>query len=97
NINPDTSVPSMFEPTHGSAPDIAGTGAANPLATLLSYAMCLRYSFDMDEDADMIEQAVKNVLDGGMRTADIMQPGKAKVSTEVMGETLIGELDKLAA
>jgi 3-isopropylmalate dehydrogenase len=87
----------MFEPVHGSAPDIAGTGAANPLATLLSYAMCLRYSFDMDEDADMIEQAVKNVLDGGMRTADIMQPGKAKVSTEVMGETLIGELDKLAA
>ena len=59
--------------------------------------MCLRYSFDMGEDADMIEQAVKNVLDGGMRTADIMQPGKAKVSTEVMGETLIGELDKLAA
>ncbi|MGY9003938.1 MAG: isocitrate/isopropylmalate family dehydrogenase, partial [Rhodospirillales bacterium] len=87
----------MFEPVHGSAPDITGTGAANPLATLLSYAMCLRYSFDMDDDATLVEQAVKNLLDSGLRTADIMQPGKTKVSTEAMGEALVNELDKLAA
>ena len=59
--------------------------------------MSLRYSFDLGEDADLIEQAVENVLAGGLRTADIMQPGKAKVSTTVMGESLLRELDKLAA
>jgi 3-isopropylmalate dehydrogenase len=87
----------MYEPVHGSAPDIAGQGAANPIATLLSFAMALRYSFDLPDDADLIETAVKNVLAGGMRTGDIMQPGKARVSTTVMGESLIRELDKLAA
>jgi 3-isopropylmalate dehydrogenase len=87
----------LYEPVHGSAPDIAGQGLANPIATLLSFAMTLRYSFDMGEDADLIETGVKNLLDGGMRTADIMQQGKAKVSTTVMGESLIRELDKLAA
>ena len=87
----------LYEPVHGTAPDIAGKGLANPLATLLSFAMCLRYSFAMDEDADLIETAARKVLDGGLRTADIMQPGKAKVSTSVMGEAIIGEMDKLAA
>ena len=87
----------LYEPVHGTAPDIAGKGLANPLATLLSFAMCLRYSFDMGEDADLIETAARNVLDGGLRTADIMQPGKAKVSTTVMGEAITRELDKLAA
>ncbi len=87
----------LYEPVHGTAPDIAGKGLANPLATLLSFAMCLRYSFDMGEDADLIETAARKVLDGGLRTADIMQPGKAKVSTAVMGEAITGELDKLAA
>ena len=87
----------MYEPVHGSAPDIAGEGAANPIATLLSFAMSLRYSFDLPEEAELIEKAVENVLAGGMRTGDIMQPGKAKVSTTVMGESLIRELDKLAA
>ena len=86
----------LYEPVHGTAPDIAGKGLANPLATLLSFAMCLRYSFDMGEDADLIETAARNVLDGGLRTADIMQPGKARVSTSVMGEAITGELDKLA-
>ncbi len=85
----------LYEPVHGSAPDIAGKDLANPLATILSFAMMLRYSFDMDEDAGMIEQAVKNVLAGGLRTADIMQPGKARVSTTVMGESITRELDKL--
>ena len=86
----------LYEPVHGTAPDIAGKGSANPLATLLSFAMCLRYSFDMGEDADLIETAARKVLDGGLRTADIMQPGKAKVSTSVMGEAIIREMDKLA-
>ncbi|MSO64769.1 MAG: 3-isopropylmalate dehydrogenase [Alphaproteobacteria bacterium] len=87
----------LYEPVHGSAPDIAGKGLANPIAAVLSLAMMLRYSFDMGEDADLIERAVSNVLDGGLRTADIMQPGKAKVSTGVMGDALLKELDKLAA
>ncbi|WP_339778157.1 3-isopropylmalate dehydrogenase [uncultured Thalassospira sp.] len=85
----------LYEPVHGSAPDIAGQDLANPLATLLSFAMMLRYSFDMGDDATMIETAVQNVLKGGLRTADIMQPGMAKVSTTVMGEAVINELNKL--
>ena len=87
----------LYEPVHGSAPDIAGKGIANPLAVLLSFAMCLRYSFDLADEADLLEGAVKAVLDGGLRTADIMQPGKARVSTRVMGESIARELDKLAA
>jgi 3-isopropylmalate dehydrogenase len=85
----------LYEPVHGSAPDIAGQDIANPLATILSFAMMLRYSFDMGDDATLIEDAVQNVLKGGLRTADIMQDGMAKVSTTVMGESLISELDKL--
>ena len=61
----------------------------------MSFAMCLRYSFDMEAEAEMIETAVKNVLKGGLRTSDIMQPGKAKVSTTVMGEAVVRELDKM--
>ncbi len=87
----------LYEPIHGSAPDIAGQGLANPLAQILSFAMLLRYSFDMNEDADMIEHAVTRVLASGLRTADIMAPGCARVSTHVMGEALIRELDKQAA
>ncbi|MBI4967239.1 MAG: 3-isopropylmalate dehydrogenase [Rhodospirillales bacterium] len=85
----------LYEPVHGSAPDIAGKDLANPLATILSFSMMLRYSFDLGAAADLVDQAAKNVLAGGFRTADIMQPGKAKVSTSVMGELLIRELDKL--
>ena len=87
----------LYEPIHGSAPDIAGRGIANPLAQILSFAMLLRYSFGMEEDARLIERACTKVLAGGFRTADIMQPGMAKVSTQVMGEQLLRELDKLAA
>ena len=86
---------SLYEPVHGSAPDITGQGLANPLACVLSYAMMLRYSFDLSGEADLVEKAVSNVLAGGMRTADIMQPGKAKVSTKVMGESIVRELEKL--
>ncbi len=86
----------LYEPVHGSAPDIAGKNLANPLATLLSFAMMLRYSFDMGEDANLLEDAIQRVLAGGLRTADIMQPGKARVSTSVMGEAIVTELDKQA-
>jgi 3-isopropylmalate dehydrogenase len=87
----------LYEPVHGSAPDIAGKDIANPLASILSFAMLLRYSFEMAEDADLIEGAVKRVLAGGLRTADIMQPGKGRVSTSVMGDSIIRELDKHGA
>ena len=87
----------LYEPVHGSAPDIAGRDIANPLATLLSFAMMLRYSFEDGKSADLIETAVQNVLNGGVRTADIMQPGKVKVSTTVMGDSILRELDKLSA
>ena len=85
----------MYEPVHGSAPDIAGKGLANPIATILSFAMALRYSYDLGEEADRVEKAVENVLAGGLRTADIMQEGKAKVSTATMGDAIVRELDKL--
>jgi 3-isopropylmalate dehydrogenase len=87
----------LYEPIHGSAPDIAGKGIANPLAQLLSFAMLLRFSFGMDEDAALIEKACVNVLGTGLRTADIMGPGMARVSTNVMGESIVRELDKIAA
>ncbi len=87
--------PAMYEPVHGSAPDIAGKNVANPIATILSFAMALRYSFDLGDIADLIERAVNMVLDGGLRTADIMQPGKAKVSTSVMGNSILQALDKI--
>jgi len=87
----------LYEPIHGSAPDIAGKGLANPMAQMLSFAMLLRYSFDMNEDADLIEQACTNVLASGLRTPDVMAAGCAKVSTSVMGEAVLRELDKLAS
>ena len=79
----------LYEPSHGSAPDIAGKGIANPLATVLSAAMMLRYSFDLDKEADEIENAVKEVLKAGYRTGDIMQEGKTLVGTVEMGDILV--------
>ncbi len=87
----------LYEPIHGSAPDIAGKGIANPMGQMLSFAMLLRYSFDMEEDATLLERACTNVLGSGLRTADVMGPGTAKVGTSVMGEAIVRELDKLAA
>ncbi|HQT66994.1 MAG: 3-isopropylmalate dehydrogenase [Rhodospirillales bacterium 20-60-12] len=86
----------LYEPIHGSAPDIAGKGLANPLAQILSLSMLLRYSFDMQEDADLIEAAIEAVLAGGLRTPDIMQPGRAKIGTATMGDSVMRELEKLA-
>jgi 3-isopropylmalate dehydrogenase len=87
----------LYEPIHGSAPDIAGKAVANPLAQILSFSMLLRYSFGLEEDAVLIERACTNVLQSGLRTGDIMGPGTAKVGTVVMGEAILRELDKLAA
>jgi 3-isopropylmalate dehydrogenase len=82
----------MYEPCHGSAPDIAGQGIANPLATILSAAMMLRYSLNEVAAADAIEEAVSKVLDQGLRTADIFSEGMKKVSTEEMGEAVVAAL-----
>ncbi|GIL39187.1 3-isopropylmalate dehydrogenase [Roseiterribacter gracilis] len=87
----------LYEPVHGSAPDIAGKDLANPIATILSLSMMLRWSFDMHTEADLIEQAVEGVLASGTRTGDIMAPGMARVSTTVMGDSILHELDKLSA
>ena len=80
----------LYEPSGGSAPDIAGKGIANPIATILSAAMMLRFSFDLDQEADAIEAAVAQVLKEGYRTIDIMSEGKTQVGTEEMG-SLIAE------
>jgi 3-isopropylmalate dehydrogenase len=87
----------LYEPIHGSAPDIAGRGVANPLAQMLSLAMLLRHSLGLEAEAVLIEQAVVRVLANGLRTADIMQPGSARVGTSVMGEAVLRELDKAPA
>jgi 3-isopropylmalate dehydrogenase len=86
----------LYEPVHGSAPDIAGKGVANPLACILSFAMMLRYSFDLAEEADLVEKAVAAALGAGARTADILQPGTARISTREMGDTILRELEKAA-
>ena len=86
----------MYEPVHGSAPDIAGQNKANPLAMILSFAMMLKYSFDMAEDSILIETAVQNVLSKGFRTLDIKQDNNNVVSTKQMGSAIIEELNILS-
>jgi 3-isopropylmalate dehydrogenase len=83
----------IYEPCHGSAPDIAGQGLANPLATILSVAMMLRYSLNCPQGADAIEAAVGAVLDTGLRTADIAAPGEASISTREMGAAVLAALE----
>ena len=78
----------LYEPSGGSAPDIAGKGIANPIATILSAAMMLRYSFDLDQEADAIEAAVEKVLEEGYRTIDIMSEGMTQIGTKEMGERI---------
>ncbi len=85
----------LYEPIHGSAPDIAGQGLANPIACILSFAMALRYSFGRIEDAKLLESAVDRVLAEGCRTADIMQPGMNKLGTAAMTDAILKALDKL--
>lgn len=82
----------LYEPIHGSAPDIAGKNIANPLATILSAAMMLRYSFNLAEPADRIETAVKKVLAQGIRTGDIAEAGMRTVGTKAMGDAVLAAL-----
>jgi len=86
--------PGLYEPVHGSAPDIAGQGKANPLATILSFAMALRYSLGMNDEAEKIETAVQEVLTNGIRTPDIMAVGCTEVSTSGMGDALISLMNE---
>jgi 3-isopropylmalate dehydrogenase len=88
---------SLYEPVHGSAPDIAGTGAANPIAMIASFGMALRYSFDMGALADKVDQAIAAVLAKGLRTADIKSESGEAVSTTQMGEAILAELQALHA
>jgi len=82
----------MYEPIHGAAPDIAGKGIANPIATILSFAMALKYSLDLDKEAEGVEKAVQSVLDDGFRTKDILTKGMKEVSTTEMGDAIISKL-----
>jgi len=83
---------SLYEPVHGSAPDIAGKGIANPIATILSFAMALKYSLDLDKESNNLEKAVQSVLDEGLRTKDILSKGTKEVSTSEMGDAIISKL-----
>ena len=87
----------LYEPVHGSAPDIAGTGMANPIAMIASFGMALRYSFNMGKQADLIDAAIAAALAKGLRTADIKSAGMKVVNTTEMGDAILSELEKLAA
>ena len=83
---------SLYEPVHGSASDIAGKGIANPIATILSFSMALRYSLDLEKEANDLDLAVQRALDDGIRTKDIFSKGKKEVSTSQMGDAIISKL-----
>jgi 3-isopropylmalate dehydrogenase len=87
----------LYEPVHGSAPDIAGKGIANPIAMIASFGMALRYSFNLGKQADWIDQAISATLAKGLRTADIKSEGSKVVSTSEMGSAILAELEQLAA
>jgi 3-isopropylmalate dehydrogenase len=84
----------LYEPVHGTAPDIAGKGIANPIAAILSAAMLLRYSLNREKDADRIENAVQKVLEEGHRTADIAAPGIRPKGTREMGDLIVHEVER---
>src|SRR5688572_7177310 len=97
-VNPKTKKrKAMYEPVHGSAPDIAGKGMANPIAMIASFGMALRYSFDMGKEADLIDKAIAATLDKGLRTADIKSDGTTVIGTQEMGEAIVAEVEKLSA
>ena len=83
---------SLYEPVHGSAPDIAGKNISNPIATILSFSMALKYSLDLEKEAVLLDEAVQKALDKGLRTKDIMSPGKKEISTSDMGDAIISNL-----
>ena len=83
---------SLYEPVHGSAPDIAGKGIANPIASILSFAMCLKYSFNMDKESDLLNKSVNDVLSSGFKTADLMGDNNKNLSTVEMGDQILNQL-----
>ena len=93
NINPERNFPSLFEPVHGSAPDIAGKNVSNPIATILSFSMALKYSLGLEKESAYLDKAVEKTLEDGLRTQDIMSKGKKKVSTTDMGDAIISNLN----
>lgn len=96
--DPKTGIPkALYEPIHGSAPDIAGQGVANPIAQIASFGMALRYSCNMAKEADLIDRAIAGTLEQGYRTADIMQPNMRRVGTTEMGQAIVKEMDRLMA
>lgn len=95
--DPKTGIPkALYEPIHGSAPDIAGQGVANPIAQIGSFGMALRYSCNLLKEADLIDKAIASTLAAGYRTGDIMQPNMRSVGTTDMGKAILGELERLA-
>jgi 3-isopropylmalate dehydrogenase len=88
----DGRIPSLYEPIHGSAPDIAGQNKANPIAAILSFAMCLRYSFGLEDMAVRVERAVEAALAAGHRTGDIAETGAKTVTTTQMGDAILAAL-----
>ena len=95
DVDPKTKTrKALYEPVHGSAPDIAGKGLANPIAMIASFGMALRYSFNLGDDADRIDAAIAATLDRGLRTADIAAPGTKPVSTREMGDAIIAGIEK---
>jgi 3-isopropylmalate dehydrogenase len=86
----------LYEPVHGSAPDITGKGIANPLGSILSVAMMLRLTLDRHHDADLLEGAVDTALSGGARTADIAEPGAPRLSTKEMGDAVLNALETIS-
>src|SRR5262249_59835952 len=86
----------VYEPVHGSAPDIAGKGLANPIAMIASFAMALRYSFGLGKEADLVERAIAAALAKGLRTADIKSEGTTVIGTRQMGEAVIAEIEGLS-
>ena len=96
--DPKTGIPkALYEPIHGSAPDIAGKGVANPIAQIASFGMALRYSCNMAKEADLIDKAIAGTLAAGYRTGDIMQPNMRQVGTTDMGSAILKELERLTA
>jgi 3-isopropylmalate dehydrogenase len=93
-LRPDGGRQALYEPIHGSAPDIAGKGIANPLGAIMSFALCLRFSLGRAQEADRLERAVAAAISSGARTADIAQPGEKTISTKAMGDAVLAELEK---
>ena len=92
-VRPDGRRSALYEPIHGSAPDIAGKGIANPLGAIMSFALCLRLSLGLPQEADRLERAVAAAIMHGARTADIAKPGERALSTKAMGDAVLAELD----